>query len=730
MYDEQEVVKRIQESKSPIALSQLVRIFRVAHTERREFRRMLRDLERRGRIATVRGKSYTAPSGKSSAIIGRLEINTKGFGFVRPDWSNLSGKPPFKGDLFIAESNMADALDGDTVRAEFLREDDRGASGRVEEVLERAHTRIVGQYRQVTRYEGEVKPRSSRIPRRIVVPIPPAALGVKDFDYVEVEITDFPPAPHPLNGEVKARLGEDSDKGIDVLLVLRDLGIYEEFPVTVEEEVKNLAFNWEQDLKNRADYRGLPTITIDPKTAKDYDDALSLERLSGGVVRLYVHIADVAHFVKRGTALDDEARERSTSVYPVDRVVPMLPQKLSNYLCSLVANEDRLTVTAVMDIDTTGKIIRSEFHSSVINSNHRLAYEQVQAAYNEIPGAAEPFQDVVPLLLELRGIARILRKARFARGALDLDIPEVKIVFDAAGAVEDIRFYERFEAHQVVEECMLIANEAVAEYLTKREAPLLYRIHEMADQERLEKIVPVLAAFGIRLQQGADGRIRPKDIQKALEQAQKLEAGHVLRRIVLRALKRAEYDPENAGHFGLASECYCHFTSPIRRYPDVVVHRQLKALEKKGPLEYPVDDNDLDELGTHCSQRERRAQEAEWESTEIKAIEFMRRHLGEEFEAYIISVHAFGMFVELVRYPIEGFIKIASIKGDHFRLDDMGIMLKGESSGRIYKIGGKVRVRVDRVNPMARQMDLTLLDQDEKPLFGRRAKGLKFRRGK
>lgn len=712
-WDEKKIIEYIVRAPAPVPLSQIVRKFGVKGHHRRQFRQMLKELEQRGRIARTRGKNYGAPSGRTTDIIGKLEVTAKGFGFVRPDWSNHSGKKPFEGDLFIPPKSMANALDGDLVRAELIRVDREGPLGRITQVLEHAHKTIVGWYQRSTDKYGEVFPRNTRLDRRIRVPLPKKDLDISDFDWVEVEVQEFTDPSQPLVGEVVNRLGKDDDRGIDVLLVLRDKGILEEFPKSVEQEVADMHFRWEEDLEGRTDYRGLDTVTIDPETAKDYDDGLSVETIDSGW-RLYVHIADVSHFVKPGTALDNEAYDRATSVYPVDRVVPMLPQKLSNYLCSLRPNEDRLTVTAVMDIDRNGRLLRKEFHSSVIHSNYRLTYEQVQAVFEDRSEEAHAFRDLIPTLGELRKVAAALRKTRFGRGALDLDIPEVKVQFDDAGAATDIKFYERYESHQLVEECMLIANEAVAQYLTEKEAPLLYRIHEIADQERLEKLVPALKMFGIKLSHG-DKDITPRDIQNALDDAEKHPAGHILRRLILRALKRAEYDPENVGHFGLASDCYCHFTSPIRRYPDVIVHRQLKALEARKRLPYDPDDNDLDAMGEHTSSRERRAQEAEWESTEIKSLEYMKRHEGDEFDGWIASVHTWGIFIELAEHPVEGFIKLASLRGDRYDLDDTGVRLIGRHSGHVIKLADKIRVRIVRVDPFARQLDLELLDQPEAP---------------
>lgn len=704
--NEKELVRHIVESKAPPSLADLVRHYRIKGAQRREFRRLLAALEQEGRIARIRGKHYTAPRGRSGGIVGRLEVTAKGFGFVRPDWSGHDGTPLFPGDLFIPPRNMGAALDGDLVRAEVLRTDGQGVSGRIQEVLEHVHQRIVGYYQQISRRDGVVFPRNQRIERRINVPLPGAGLGVSDFDWVEVEIDDYPLPPHPLQGRVIARLGEDSDRGIDVLLLLRDKGILEEFPASVEQEAASLDFAWKKDLKGRRDLRGLPTLTIDPATAKDFDDGLSIEKLEKGGHRLYVHIADVSHFVKMGSPLDREAQERSTSCYPVDRVVPMLPERLSNHLCSLVADEDRLTVTAEMEFDRNGKMVAKKVYSSVIRSDHRFAYEDVQKFFDGGTPAEEVPAGLGPVLEGLLALSRKLRRRRFKRGALDLDIPEVQVIFDEKGRVADLAFYPRFEAHQLVEECMLAANEAVAQLLEERDAPLLYRIHETADEERLERLHEVLSVFGIRLSSGK-GPITPKDVQAALEKAQALPAGHMIRRLVLRAMKRAEYDPENVGHFGLASKAYCHFTSPIRRYPDVIVHRQLKAIEAGGPLAYTADDNELDFLGDHTSARERRAQEAEWEAVTIKSLEFMKQFEGEEFDGHIASVHNFGLFVELDRHPVEGLVKVQGLRDDRYDLDELGIRLIGRRSGRVLRLADQIRVRIDKIDIMAQQMDLS-----------------------
>ncbi len=719
MIDREAVLKAVLDSDRPVHAGRLAREFRIRGDERRELKAILAELAEEGKIARLHGKHYGRPSGRSGGIVGRLSVTSRGFGFVRPDWSGLPGSPPFEGDLFIPAHAMGSALDGDLVRAELLRRDGEGPSGRIESVLEHAHARIVGWYQQTNRRGGEVHPRNTRIDRRIRVGLPEESLGVSDYDWVEVEITEYSRPGEPLLGRVVERLGTDEDRGIDVLLLLRDRGIVEEFPASVEQEVAAMRFRWEEDLAGREDLRPMPTLTIDPKTAKDYDDGLSIEPLANGW-RLYVHIADVSHFVRPGNALDTEAYERSTSVYPVDRVVPMLPSKLSNYLCSLVPHEDRLTMTAIMEIDRAGRVTAKRVVDSVIHSDYRFTYEEIQAFFDGDRKVLEPCPQLEDTIVALREVASVLRKARFDRGALDLDIPEVSILFDEDGAASDIVHYPRFESHQLVEECMLVANEAAAAYLTEKEAPLLYRVHEVADEARLERVEPALKAFGIRLR-GRGGAITPEDLQRALDKAQEHPAGHILRRLILRAMNRAEYDPENVGHFGLASPCYCHFTSPIRRYPDVIVHRQLKALARREALPYPADDNELDAMGDHTSTRERRAQEAEWEAVAIKSLEFMKQFEGEEFDAYIASVQPFGLFVELERYPVEGFIRRAALRADHYDIDEDGIRMTGRQTGHVLKLADKIRVRIDRIDPMAQQMDVTPLDMPETK--GRRGRG-------
>lgn len=693
----------------PLSLIEIERRLKVKAAGRRFLLEMMLELESEGIVRRVKGGRWTSTAKGSNIILGRLEVTGRGFGFVRPD-ATENAQGLVSADIFIAPEQMGAALDGDLVRAEVIRFDDRGPAGRIREVVEHRHSRIVGMYQSAAR-GGMVIPRNRRIDRRIAVPKPDPKLKIKEFDWVWVELTDYPPTPEPLRGKVVERLGTDDDRGIDILVLLRDRGIVEEFSDVTMREVADMKVDWPAEIARRHDLRNNKTITIDPLTAKDFDDALSIEPLGKGW-RLQVHIADVAHFVREGTSLDRDARERSTSVYPVDRVVPMLPEKLSADLCSLRPREDRLTVTAEIDFDHDGIPIASRSFESIIHSNHRMTYEEVQALFDKAdPNLAGRVADVKEMLGQLRTLAKKLRAARFKRGALDLDIPSVDVIFDAAGKVCDLRFHPNSESHQLIEECMIAANEAVAREVTARGGAMVYRIHEPVDEDRLEKLIPVLKIFGIRLVSGKGG-ITPLSIQAALKQAEQINGGHIIRRLILRALKRAEYSPRNPGHFGLASKCYCHFTSPIRRYADLVVHRQVKAYATKSELPYGDKEGGAAELGemtNHMSIVEREAQEAEWEAIKIKSLEFMKRFEGEEFDGIICGVQNFGLFVELEPYPVEGLVPARDIPGDRYSIDESGVRLVGARSGAEFKLGQPVRVAITRVAPLEQQMDLRLI---------------------
>ncbi len=717
---ERRVHEILKKASSPVSFAELARRLELRSAQRRGLRAALASLQEDGKIRRLANKHYTIPTvkGRRGTVEGRLTITSQGFGFVRPrvPYGEQHHQPQ---DIFVRARDLGEAMEGDLVAVEVVApaRGDRNPTGVIRGILKHANEQFTGWFQRASSRRGRVTPRNPRIGRVVDISKKPEAGWPEDYQWVVVRVTGFTPAPQPLVGEITEILGEDETPGIDVLMMLRDRGIVAEFPKAVEQEAASLTVDWEKELETRADFRAQPVITIDPATAKDFDDALSIKTIgrSGPDKRwiLRVHIADVSYFVRNGTELDEEALRRGNSIYPVDRVVPMLPERLSSDLCSLRPGTDRLTMTVEMEISAQGEVLRSGFYRSVIHSRHRMTYHEAQAVFDRSdPQIAGRFGDVAGDLQELRDLARVLRRRRIKRGALDLDIPEPEIVFDAQGRAIDIRHYPRLESHQLVEECMLIANEVVADHLTRQQIPMLYRIHEPAQPRQLNELEPLLKALGIRV--SFKGDLKPQAIQRALAQAEKRPAGHILRRLILRALTRARYSAENAGHFGLASPCYCHFTSPIRRYPDLVVHRALveflegreapKGEERKRTLA------DLAEAADQCSDTERQAQEIEWDTTALKSLEFMQKHLGQEFEGYVSSVQTFGLFVELDPYPVEGLIPLDNLPPDRYEIDDLGVRLTGRRRGKRYQLTDRVRVQVEHIDLTALQMDLKIVE--------------------
>jgi ribonuclease R len=612
-------------------------------------------------------------------------------------------------------------------------------------VLERGTRTVVGTY-YGTKKGGNVIPRDERFNRSLAVPKPDPALGLRDGAFVVANITEWTPSSQPLLGRVEEVLGDPETPGIDVTMIVRDAGVDPDFPSEALEEADAITDAIpDAETARRTDFRAASTFTMDGATAKDFDDALSVQRLPDGMWRLGVHIADVSHYVREGGALDREAYDRATSIYPVDRVVPMLPEKLSNNVCSLRPREDRLTLSVVMDIDSRGRVFDYSIHESVIRSAHRLVYEEVQEflegrAPVETLRELGPIRDDLDSLCELR---RALTAMRLRRGALDLDMPETRVVFDADGAVKGIERRARLETHRVVEECMLIANEVIATHLFNLHVPSVYRVHEPPDINKLRQLQPVLAHLGIKFPAKHD--ITPEALQAALDRTARTETGFIARRLILRAMMQAHYDDENLGHYGLASRCYTHFTSPIRRYPDLLVHRLLREAMRAGaPMEgvyappgepepeqgmagrrrislmapppLPAERNDflrarLGEWTAHCSERERRAQDIENDSTKIKSLEYMRQHLGEEFWGYVTSVLTWGFFVELEHLPVEGLVHVRNLQDDFYEFDEERMMLVGKQNGATFRLGDKVRVYVENVNVLSMELDFALIEK-------------------
>jgi ribonuclease R len=701
----------------PMGVRDIVRRLGLDGPARRELKDVLRRLMSSGELVKIHGARVGLPA-RMNLVVGRLTANPAGFGFVVPD--KPAGAPRTReGDLYVSAVNMKEALHGDRVVARVERHTAKGAEGRIIRVLERAQQRIVGRYEADGRFGGNVIPFDKRVLHELFIP-PGDEAGAKPGEMVLVEITRPPTATRNPAGRVLQVLGRLDDPGTDLKVIMAKYGLPDAFPPEVEVEgervPKAVAAS---DIAGRTDFRNWDTVTVDPETARDHDDAISLDRLPGGGWKLGVHIADVAHYVRTGSALDQEAYLRGTSIYFPDRVVPMLPHALSSHICSLIEAQDRLTQTAVLELDARGRVRKAEFHDGVIRSRARMTYQQVQRIVDGDAELRREFAALVPLFERMDELAKLMRQRRYERGSLDFDLPEPKLVLDEAGEMTGIVATARLDSMRSIEEFMLAANEAVASRLSKAGTPTLYRIHEQPDAERVEEFAELVASFGYRLPAKLD-EITPKDFQGVLKQVEGKPEEKLISYLLLRTMRLARYHPENLGHFGLATDSYTHFTSPIRRYPDLVVHRSLRALlqgraaDVAGPMPAA-----LAEMAQHLSDMERRATDAERELIEWKKVRFMADKLGEEFTGYVTGVQAFGLFVELVEIYVQGLVHVSSMTDDYYRLDEKAHILRGENTGNVYRLGDRVKVQVARVDLERRQIDLALVDVLERAAAGR-----------
>ncbi len=739
-----EAILRILEERRgrPIKPDDMLKALGLPPTDRKRLRRLLRELSSDGVLARLRGQNFTLPR-DATTIVGFLRTSAKGFGFLVPEEEFIGGGEAR--DIFIPRKRMGDAMNGDKVAVRVVAETGRNPEGQMLEVLERGTREIVGTFYH-TKRGGNVLPRDERFNRSIVTPRPDPAMGVEDGSFVIAEITEWTPSSQPLLGRVTEVLGEPGTPGIDITMIVRDAGVTPEFPEAVLREAETLPAAIPADeIARRADFRDVVTFTMDGATAKDFDDALSIEKLDDGFWRLGVHIADVSHYVREGTPLDGEAFDRATSIYPVDRVVPMLPERLSNDLCSLRPGEDRLTMSCLMDVDERGRVHDYRICEGVIRSAYRLVYEDVQDFVDghapvEMLRALGPIRDHLDHLYELR---RVLTAMRLRRGALDLDMPETQVQFHEDGTVSAIVRRSRRESHRVIEDCMLLANEVVASHLFNLHVPSVYRVHEPPDMNKLRQLQPVLGHMGYRFPAKHD--LTPGAIQAVLDKTTESESGFIARRLVLRAMMQAHYDDENLGHYGLGSTCYTHFTSPIRRYPDLLVHRFLREAIRAGapmagryappgapepeqgmasrprisllaPPPLPTERVEhlrrvLPSWTRHCSERERRAQEIELDAVKAKSLEYMRDHLGEEYEGLITSVLTWGFFVELLEVPVDGLVHVRNLRDDYYEFDEERQILVGRTNGSTFKLADRVRIVVEHVNLLAMEMDFALVEK-------------------
>lgn len=698
------VVETLEQAGKPLSFAELANLLEVRPHELPLFERRLAAMARDGQILTNRRGAVLLPE-KAALYRGTVQGHPDGFGFVLRD----DGGP----DIYLSPKEMRQVLHQDRVIVRITGTDARGRpEGKIVEVLERGLTRVVG---RVIVEHGVmlVVPEDKRVTQDILIaPEQGARRGrrkVAPGDVVVVEIVE-PPTPYtqPI-GRIVEVLGRYDDPGIEIEIALRKFDLPFLWSKAVKEQTRRLPEAVRpSDLKGRVDLRDLPLVTIDGETAKDFDDAVYGERVGKGF-RLIVAIADVAHYVKPETPLDEAAYERGNSVYFPRRVIPMLPEKLSNGLCSLVPNEDRLAMACEMVISPRGKIERYRFFPAVIHSRARLTYTLVaKALYEGDTAAREALAALLPHLEALDAIFRVLLAARKRRGAIEFDTTEVEFLFDEHGKIAGVKPVVRNDAHRLIEECMLAANVCASEFLAEHGHPTLYRVHEPPDPEKIAKLREFLAGFGVTLRGGEAPT--PKDFSRVLEEIAGRCDAPLLQMVLLRSLKQARYTPENVGHFGLAYPCYTHFTSPIRRYPDLLVHRAIKAVLAGARYE---PQRPWEEIGAYCSMTERRADEATREVMNWLKCYAMQAHVGEIFTGTVTAVVPFGLFVTLDAFFVEGLVHISELGADYFHFDEVGHALMGERTKVRYRLADRVRVQVARTDLATSRIDFRLLEKLE-----------------
>lgn len=702
---EEQLLHFFEEQSKPLSVEEIETMLEISSAaEFKALLKLLNKLEESGEIVRTRTNRYGLPE-RMNLVKGRIQGHARGFAFLIPD---RPGEP----DVYIAEKDLNGAMDQDHVLVRLShKQSGPGLEGEVVRILKRGLTQVVGTFQDHETY-GFVLPDDKRITYDIFVP-KERAKGAAEGHKVVVRITKYPEGRRSSEGEIIEILGHKNDPGVDILSIVRKYQLPEAFPQAVLEEAEQIPDEIDpEELKQRRDLRDEIIVTIDGEDAKDLDDAISIKRTPEGNYLLGVHIADVSYYVKEGSALDKEAYRRGTSVYLVDRVIPMLPHRLSNGICSLNPQADRLALSCLMEISPEGEVIHHELFPSVIRSTRRMTYTQVrQIVEREDEQVVEQFRSLVPYFDLMKELALILRAKRMRRGAIDFDFKEAKVKVNEEGKPIDVVLLDRSIAENIIEEFMLAANETVAEHFYWMNVPFIYRIHEDPKPEKLQAFLEFVTNFGYVVR-GTANRIHPRALQNLLEQIKDTPEEHVISTVMLRSMQQARYAPECISHFGLSTPYYTHFTAPIRRYPDLIVHRLIRTylFEKKMDASVLSHWGDrLPEVAEQSSQRERLAEEAERETDELKKAEFMQDKIGEEFEGVISGVTSFGLFVKLPN-TVEGLVHVSYLTDDYYHYHDRQYALIGERSGRIFRIGDHVKVRVIGVNLDERTVDFELIE--------------------
>ena len=707
MITTEEVLNRIRKKVDhPATIRELQKALSIADDDQLRFRRRIRALVSSGALVRIRGNRYGLPS-RMNLVVGRVHTNPRGFGFVVPDEKHSD-----IADIYISGVNLNQAMHGDHVVARVERE--RGGDrleGRIVKILERRAQKLVGRYDIDESGLNFVVPFDKRIIMNVHIPATGRA-NAKVGEMVVVELTTWPTTTRNPIGRITEVLGELNTSGVDLEIILHKYGIQDTHSKEALREAQRFGQSISAaDRRGRTDFRNVTTVTIDGDHARDFDDAITIERQPNGNYLLGVHIADVAHYVQPGSALDREAYARGTSVYFPERAVHMFPEALATGLCSLNPKVDRLVQSCLMEIDSQGQVVNYEIHDGIINSSARMTYHEVSCILTDAESVErDRYRDLIPPFQLMHELFHILRRRRRLRGSIDFDVREAELVLDEAGLIEAITASERNVAQRIIEEFMLLANETVADHLNSNQIATLYRVHESPDPLKVTQFKEFISTLGHTLV--SRGGTRPKHFQKLVDRVKGTSEEKPIVFLMLRTMQKARYDVQSLGHFGLAAEHYAHFTSPIRRYSDLVVHRVLRRSRQQEVNKSIREKNfeELSEIAKQVSQLDTRAEEAERELLQWKKVRFMADKVGDEYDGYVIGVTAFGLFVELIDHFVEGFVHISSMADDYYRFIDKEHLLQGEKTRKSYRLGASVRVQVIRVDLERRHVDLGLVD--------------------
>lgn len=694
-----------EEAYKPLTVQELEEALGIEDSaDFKNFVKALVKMEEKGLVVRTRSNRYGLPQ-KMNLIRGKLTGHAKGFAFVTPE------DEPGADDIFIPPNETKSAMHGDTVMVRISSETSGSRrEGTVIRILERGVTEIVGTYSE-SKHFGFVIPDDKKIASDIFIPKQSSG-GAIEGHKVVVKLTSYPEGRTSAEGEVIQILGHKNDPGVDILSIIHKHGLPLEFPEEVMAHANAVPDTIdEKDIGNRRDLRNETLVTIDGADAKDLDDAVTVSKLENGNYKLGVHIADVSHYVTEGSPIDREALERGTSVYLVDRVIPMIPHRLSNGICSLNPKVDRFTLSCEMEITPEGEFVGHEIFESVIKTTERMTYGDVnKILMDKDEELLTRYEPIVPMFQEMEQLAEILRNKRMNRGAIDFDFKEARVLVDEDGHPQDVVLRERSVAEKLIEEFMLAANETVAEHFHWLDVPFIYRIHEDPKPEKLQRFFEFITNFGY-LVRGSANEVHPRALQEIIEAVAGKPEEMVISTVMLRSMQQAKYDPESLGHFGLSTEFYTHFTSPIRRYPDLIVHRLIRTYLIEGKIDPATQekwDSLLPDIADHTSKRERRAVDAERETDDLKKAEYMLDKIGEEYDGIISSVTNFGMFVELPN-TIEGLVHVSYMTDDYYRFDERQLAMIGERTAKVFRIGDEISIRVSNVNKEERSVDFEII---------------------